>query len=125
MTGKGWLGLGIGSQYTECIVTRRSRRHGLVSQYTAVYCDRQEGLGQGCVATQGHDTAVLARGTRPRHGRGAMPRHGATRPTVGHDTALGRHDTALACVPGRACVLRLAKAMHLVHLAIFWTQHCF
>ena len=29
MTGKGWLGLGIRSQYTECIVTRRSRRHGL------------------------------------------------------------------------------------------------
>ena len=140
MTGKGWLGLGIGSQYTECIVTKRSRRHGLVSQYTAVYCDRQEGLRQGCVPTQGHDTAVPARGTRPRHGRLACD----TSEGPGHDTTGPGHDTARACprhgqgVPmtWRQCALCahawahpgvLAGSAGCAHYALvqFWTQYCF
>ena len=64
----------------------------------------RRGKRQGSVCRDlGHDTAVPA----PTHGHDTAARP-TTRPAGGHDTA-----------PGRACVLRLAKAVHLVHPASF------
>ena len=105
-----------------------------MSQYTEVYCDRQEGHEAGpcrgltlrCIVTGKRgmrlDRVVRQATTRPASRAAQRLRHGHTRcdtaggqamtwPAVGHDTARSSHDTARARAPGRACVRRLVSRL--------------
>ena len=105
-----WKVLAVGkiwSRYKDCNVTKRR-------------------LGSWALGRDlGHDTAVPACSIGPRHGHlRCDTTRGLGHYTARHGQPQG-HNTAPARAPGHTWACRLAKAVHLVHPASFWTQYCF